>query len=306
VDSDNVTSPSVESKLRPQVLSKGVSESRRSRMVQIDLRRCVTIVSGMQDRYVGDVGDYLKLGLLRWLTTGTPAPRLGVVWYRTPDEAHNADGKHIAYLRSDHAAARMLRQFDPDLYDRLAELVADGRRSVVDLSAAGTLPATTVYFDDHLDLADLPIGARVERTERRTAWLARALSATKECDLIFADPDNGIRSTAHSVGPHRNRSIKHAYLNELAAFTTNGQSLVVYHHADRSAPTIVQAQRRLSDLAREAGVEPIAAVRASRGSTRLFLVAAPPATQTGRVLADRLHELDNSSWGQELTIHWAN
>jgi hypothetical protein len=53
----------------------------------------------VQDRYVGDLGDYLKLGLLRWLTTGTSAPRVGVVWYRTVDEAHNADGKHIAPRR---------------------------------------------------------------------------------------------------------------------------------------------------------------------------------------------------------------
>ena len=54
----------------------------------------------MQDRYAGDLGDFLKLGLLRYLvaaTDGRPALRLGVVWYRVPDEAHNADGKHVAY-----------------------------------------------------------------------------------------------------------------------------------------------------------------------------------------------------------------
>ena len=109
----------------------------------------------MQDRYVGDVGDYLKLGLLRWLTNATPALRLGVVWYRTPNEEHNADGKHIAYLRSDHSAARTLRPLDPDLYDRLSSLVADGRRTVVDLSSA-------VY----LRSASTPIAAAVGRIPR--------------------------------------------------------------------------------------------------------------------------------------------
>jgi hypothetical protein len=188
----------------------------------------------------------------------------------------------------------------------LSVLVADGRRNVVDLSEAATLPGATVYFNDRLDLADLPVGARVQRSERRAAWLTRALAATKECNLIFADPDNGIRRTMHSAGAHRNRSIKHAYLNELAAFAASGQSLVVYHHADRSAPTIVQAQLRLGDLAREAAVEPIAAVRASRGTTRLFLVAAPSATQTGEVLTRRLHELEDSSWGHELNVCWAD
>jgi hypothetical protein len=57
------------------------------------------IVGRVQDRYAGDLGDHLKFGLLRWLVPqGSPAsPRLGVVWYRPVNEAHNADGKHAAY-----------------------------------------------------------------------------------------------------------------------------------------------------------------------------------------------------------------
>jgi hypothetical protein len=36
----------------------------------------------VQDRYAGDLGDYLKFGLLRWLVPpGAPtSPRLGVVY----------------------------------------------------------------------------------------------------------------------------------------------------------------------------------------------------------------------------------
>ena len=55
----------------------------------------------MQDRYGGDLSDFLKLGLSRWLVAPSfevPPNRLGVVWYLTPDESHNADGKHVAYL----------------------------------------------------------------------------------------------------------------------------------------------------------------------------------------------------------------
>ena len=260
----------------------------------------------VQDRYVGDLGDYLKLGLLRWLTTGISAPRVGVVWYRTVDEAHNADGKHIAYLRDGHTSARALRPLDPDLYDGLSSLVASGQRTTAALAEACLLPSGTVYFNDLLDLADLPIAARAARAERRGVWMARALAATSGCDLVFADPDNGIRSTLHSAGSHRNSAVKHAYLNELAAFAARGQSLVVYHHADRSAVTAVQAQRRLADLAREAGVVSIAAVRASRGTTRLFLVAAPAMAPSGDYLGRRLSELSESPWRRELDVYWPN
>ena len=97
--------------------------------------------------------------------------------------------------------------------------------------------------------------------------------------------------------------MKHAYLDELAAFGVRGQSLVVYHHADRSAPVAGQAQHRLADLAREvAGVEPLAAVRASRGTTRLFLVAAAP--RHLEHLTSRLSGLASSAWSKEFAVSW--
>jgi len=46
-----------------------------------------------------------------------------------------------------------------------------------------------VYFNDVLHLDDLPIAARAVRAERRKAWLARALTATSGCDVVFVDPD---------------------------------------------------------------------------------------------------------------------
>ena len=57
----------------------------------------------MQNRYVGDIGDYLKLGILRALS---PKYRLGVAWWIYPDETHNADGQHIGYLDRPHCAFR--------------------------------------------------------------------------------------------------------------------------------------------------------------------------------------------------------
>jgi hypothetical protein len=131
----------------------------------------------------------------------------------------------------------------------------------------------------------------------------RALAATADCDLIFADPDNGIRCVGHPAPAHRTKAVKHAYLDELAAFAGHGQSLIVYHHADRSAAVDQQARGRLADPAREVPVEPVAAVRASRGTSRLFLVAADTPPYAG-YLAGRLTALQASPWGSELKVHW--
>jgi hypothetical protein len=49
----------------------------------------------MQDRYAGDIGDFVKLGLL-WAIS--PGYALGLAWYHVPDEGHNDDGRHIGYI----------------------------------------------------------------------------------------------------------------------------------------------------------------------------------------------------------------
>ena len=50
----------------------------------------------MQDRYVGDIGDFAKYGLLRALGRRR---RLGVAWYRRtePDPPNANDGRHTDY-----------------------------------------------------------------------------------------------------------------------------------------------------------------------------------------------------------------
>jgi hypothetical protein len=255
----------------------------------------------------GDLGDYLKFGLLRWLAPpgSSVSPRLGVVWYRTADEAHNGDGKHVAYLDPGHRSSSHLRQLDPDLYQRLARVVDSGQRSTTALAKAGVLDARTCFFGDLLDFADLPVAARVARQERRRSWARRALAATSDCDLIFADPDDGIRPILHRVPAHRTMAAKHAYLGELAAFAARGQSLIVYHHADRTAGVEQQARRRLADLAGDVPVQPIAAVRASRGTVRLFLVGAATASRAC-YLTERLVGLERGPWGIELAVYWAD
>jgi hypothetical protein len=116
---------------------------------------------------------------------------------------------------------------------------------------------------------------------------------------------DGIRPVQHHVPAHRSKAAKHAYLDELAAFAGRGQSLIVYHHADRTAGVEQQARRRLADLARDVPAQPIAAVRASRGTVRLFLVGAATKSHAS-YLTDRLAGLERGPWGTELAVHWAD
>src|SRR5262249_24004901 len=113
-----------------------------------------------------------------------------------------------------------------------------------------------------------------------------------------------IRPVLHRVPSHRTKAAKHAYLGELAAFAARGQSLIVYHHADRTVGVEQQARRRLADLGRDVPAKPVAAVRASRGTVRLFLVGAATASHAC-YLTERLVGLEGGPWGTELAVYWA-
>src|SRR5262245_49735222 len=134
----------------------------------------------MQDRYVGDVGDFVTYGLLRALCAAGVG-RLGVVWYRVADETHNADGRHVTYLDPGNRIGRRLRQCDSELFDAMREIVSSGRRSVAAVESARLLPDDTCFYS-----APVPAGSL------RTEWFQAALGSTAGCDAVFLDPDNGI------------------------------------------------------------------------------------------------------------------
>ena len=173
----------------------------------------------MQDRYAGDIGDYVKLSLLRHLGAGH---KIGIAWYLYPDEGHNADGKHVCYL-SDPDKWRCL---DPTLFDALGQIVRS-ERSVKALQRAGVLEAT--FSQERIITHQLQASYR---SEWRSSWFARVLDHLSGCDLIFADPDNGLVDD----DPKRRKQKdfgKKLPLLEIKELAANARNVVIYHHNTR-------------------------------------------------------------------------
>ncbi len=123
------------------------------------------------------------------------------------------------------------------------------------------------------------------------------------CSVVFVDPDNGVRRSDHKNASSQRKAIKHAYYDELSPYIAGGQSVIAYQHADRSATVREQAMRRMGDAAGELGIEPLAAVRASRGTARLFLVLPVPGHRAH--LASRLHDVERIAVGRRTRRHLA-
>lgn len=175
----------------------------------------------MQNRYVGDIGDLAKYALLRRLSAGK---RLGVAWYLFPDEAHNADGRHVGYL-DDPARWRGL---DPALFDTLARIVQARIRTVAEVEASRIL-GVCVFSSRPLS-GD---GSPAARAAWRGRWFVNALAELARAEIVFADPDNGLCLDA-SFRPARPAHWKRLPLSE-AVVLGRGRCAVVYHHNTRSS-----------------------------------------------------------------------
>ena len=139
----------------------------------------------------------------------------------------------------------------------------------------------------------LPTGSRtyparledgVLESGRRT-WHQGAMGALGDADVVFVDPDNGIRTSRSGSKPS-----KFVFLDELADYSARGQSLVIYHHSDRSAGGVAaQVPRRLDELAESTRVAPLGALIARRGSTRYFFIVPATAHRDRMASAARRH-----------------
>ena len=212
----------------------------------------------MQDRYVGDVGDYAKLALLRALS---PGRRLGVAWWRYPDESHTADGRHIDYLNQ----PPRWRHLDPELFDGLSRIVHAGERKLAALQAEGLL-GEAVFCDEMMPTRLSSARLRVERE----AWFARVQARLAACDLVFVDPDNGLEPAGYSLGAASGgKCVSVAQLRSLSA---PGRALIVYHHQTRRKGGHLAELAYWTERLRREAFDAVDVIRARSYSPRAFFL----------------------------------
>lgn len=217
----------------------------------------------MQDRYAGDVGDFVKLGLLRALS---PGHQLGIVWYRYPDESHNGDGRHTTYLDQPHRYEHL----DPILFSHLRNITKEAR------SINSLLPVLegVVSSDEVVDTSTI---SPRERRDWRNAWFKRVMDQLSNCDLVFADPDNGIIDD----GDWRKGQAKFGKqipLAEVKALAQDRCTVIYHHNTRRRGGHDAEVDHWLNEIGM-----PSMAVRATAYSPRTLFVLNPSEEVRNRI-----------------------
>jgi hypothetical protein len=191
---------------------------------------------------------------------------LGVIWCRYPNEHHNGDGRHLSYLdREDFAV------LDPELHAAMRGLIQSGRRSLSAIEQGAILPKGTIYFRDPTSFANVVRSIASKRSELRCTWRKHALDKTRTAEIVFFDPDNGLE--AASVSQAHPKAGKYIFWDDLTPFWARGQSLVVYHHLNRTAPAKMQTEALKAHFKQRLGDIPLLLpLLFRRGSCRHFWI----------------------------------
>jgi hypothetical protein len=182
----------------------------------------------MRNQWVGDIGDFAKYGLLRALTKApenhTPDVDLvlGVLWFLN-ENIVTIDGHEE------------LKECCPALYSKLRRIVAIDNRTVSVIKDKSVLPFNTKFFDTPLPSPS--------RQNRRNEWFALARNELRGANIVYLDPDTGIKIQADRKSPFNpdtpaagltldetTNSREHVSLLELRCLQNDGKSLIFYQH----------------------------------------------------------------------------
>ena len=231
----------------------------------------------MQNCYFGDIGDYGKYGLLRFLSGVTsndryPKLSLGFMWYLLPDGGLNADGGFISYLNQ----PQNFSGYDPELFDVLKETVrVKNYRNVKALELSDLTP-NSLYYDKQLVFPPEPAVTEQRRnhnTTIRQEWFNEGLSKLKDCDVIFLDPDNGLE--VNSYKPYSKNGPKYVSREELRQVLKNNlhQTVVLYQHIARiRGQNATQQIGSKIQIIKELGAGVVYAVPFSNFSQRVYFI----------------------------------
>lgn len=213
----------------------------------------------MQNRYVADIGDYVKFAILRALSFRRS---VGVAWWLFPDEHHNTDGGHREYLRRPNE----WKHLDPELFEALLKIETEKMLNVRALEKAAVLP-NALFASDPVPCQVRPFSLR---PEKRSSWLEAIKTKLKDCNLVFLDPDNGI--APEGLRLTQRRAGKSVMIEEMTALQESNRTMVVYHHQTRCPGGHISEICGLATRLRKNGFHVSGALRAKPWAPRVFFI----------------------------------
>lgn len=212
----------------------------------------------MQERYLGDVHDFIKYAFLRHLVRNTRFS-LGLNWYLTDpilvDKVGNNDG-----AKRFHLDGQSWQDWDAELLNLLQAFREPDARRLQNFYKLCALPSNTVYVD-----AQVPKANRIQ-------WHRAALGKLSSTDHVFLDPDNGLEVKS-ATGKRRP---KYALYEEIGDYVANGKAVTCIQFARQCSPELRAIEVRNACLGATSASSVLPVLRGRAAPNILFISVAPP------------------------------
>ena len=166
----------------------------------------------MQQRYLGDVHDFIKLLYLKTLSKKLEKV-IGLNWYLVKTEilGNNEkklnDGEKRGFLKSSY-----FKSLDFKIFKELIIFRNEKNRQVNKFTKTTHLKKYIKFFNQHISFTD------------RKNWFENSITYFKNNEIIFLDADNGLHP--ESLSSKSKKSTKYINLNELKSLYNQNKSII--------------------------------------------------------------------------------
>ena len=163
----------------------------------------------MQERYLGDIHDHFKFIFLKFLSTCLKQ-KIGLNWYLVKPSSIGV--KEI--LKKDgekrNITPDITTKIDKDLVKELSFLKNPLNRNIYTFSRETHLKKFIKFFNKEINV------------KNREEWFKQSLSFFRNQDIIFLDPDNGIKKGVNN----QKQSLKYAFRNEIENYIKQNKTII--------------------------------------------------------------------------------
>jgi hypothetical protein len=138
----------------------------------------------MENKYVGDISDFAKFIILKYLFNDK---NIGIVWYLTPDKNEPDYSLKFKVCEKNLQIFDYAKTIDKNLalqFNLICKKDA-GKFYINKLESMQTLN-NVEYFNECI------VGACIDGKNYRKQWVNKALDKIKDCEIVYLDPDYGL------------------------------------------------------------------------------------------------------------------
>lgn len=212
----------------------------------------------MQERYLGDVHDYIKFCYLKF-TSNNIKQKIGLNWYLNNPEKIN---EHITNPndgeKRNFKSQRKIKLTDNKLLYEIEELKKTENRILLSFTRKTHLKKFINFYNIELD------------KPRREKWFQESLIFFKKNNYIFLDPDNGLQP--QKVKSTQKKSVKYVLIDEIRKLIENNKSVTFCQFQSYSQKFLTMLKEKNDFLREKTGLKFNCPIIRNRTSPNTFFI----------------------------------